>query len=110
MQKSNKPDTVLYLPRELFNALMTALDYFIAAENEIGETPQTKQAARLKEKILTHGRVFDKKGEGNASIYFFGVEAAVVIKLLTIYIELGDEPTADYFPELKQRRSKNAET
>jgi hypothetical protein len=46
----------------------------------------------------------------NASIYFYGVEAAVVIKLLTIYIELGDEPTADYFPELKQRRSKNAET
>jgi hypothetical protein len=107
MQKSNKPDTELYLPRDLFNALMTALDYFIAAEDEIGETTQTKQAALLKEKILTHGRAFDNKGEDNASIYFYGVEAAVVIKLLTIYIELGDESTADYFPELKQRRKQN---
>ena len=63
MVKSNKPDTKLYLPRELFNTLITVLDYFIAAEDEVGETTQSKQATRLKEKILTHGRAFDNKGE-----------------------------------------------
>jgi len=105
---TNKPDTILYLERDLFNALITALDYFIAAADEIGDNTQTKQAARLKEKILTHGRAFDNKGEGNASIYFYGVESAVVMKLLTIYIALGDDPTADYFAKLKQRQSKES--
>ena len=106
---NNKPDTILYLPRELFNTLITALDYFIAVENEIGETTQTKQATRLKEKILTHGRAFDNKGEPNASIYFYGVESAVMMKLLTIYIALGEDPTNDYFAKLKQRQLKNTQ-
>jgi len=104
---NNKPDTILYLPQELFNTLITMLDYFIAAEDEVGETTQSKQAARLKEKILTHGRAFDNNGEPNASIYFYGVESAVMMKLLTIYIALGEDPTTDYFAELKQRQSNN---
>jgi len=93
----------------LRNSLITALDYFIASENEIGETVSSKQATRLKTKILTHGRAFDYEGDANASIYFYGVEPAVIMKLLTIYINRGEEiiPT-DYFSQLKKRRNKNA--
>jgi len=43
------------------------------------------------------------------SIYFYGVEPAVMMKLLTIYINHGEEnEPKDYFPELKKRRDKNA--
>ena len=107
----NKPDTELYLPHELFNTLMTALDFFIASEKIIGETTQSKQAIRLKEKILTHSRVFNYEGDENASIYFYGVEPAVIMKLLTIYINRGEEIIPnDYFSNLKKRRNKSAES
>ena len=105
----NKPNTELFLQQELFNSLITALDYFIASENEIGETVSSKQATRLKTKILTHARAFDYEGDANASIYFYGVEPAVMLKLLTIYINRGEElPLKDYYLELKKRRSKKA--
>jgi len=105
----NKPDTELFLQAELFNSLITALDYFIASENEIGETVSSQQATRLKAKILTHGRAFDYAGDDNASIYFYGVESAVIIKLLTIYINRGEEISPkNYFSKLEKRRSKYA--
>ena len=105
----NKPYTELYLQQELFNSLMSALDFFIASEKIIGETIQSEQATRLKEKILTHSRAFYYKGDENASIYFYGVESAVIMKLLTIYINRGEEiPPYDYFPKLKKRENKNA--
>lgn len=106
----NRPDTELFLPRELFNSLITVLDYFIASENQIGETVSSKQATRLKTKIITYSRAFDYEGDENVSIYFYGVEPAVMMKLLTIYINRGEELTPkDYYSELKKRRSKKAE-
>ena len=104
----NKPDTELFLQAELFNSLITSLDYFIATESEIGETVSSQQATRLKAKILTYSRAFDYANDSHASIYFYGVEPAVIIKLLTIYINRGEEINPkDYFSELKKRRSKN---
>jgi len=106
----NKPDTELYLQHELFNSMITALDYFIASESENGETVYSQQATRLKAKILTHGRAFDYEGNANASIYFYGVEPAVIMKLLTIYINRGEEEQPkDYFAELKKRGKKSSE-
>ena len=105
----NKPNTELFLQAELFNSLITALNYFLASESENGESVYSKQAARLKTKILSHARAFDYEGDANASIYFFGVESAVMLKLLTIYINRGEEIIPkDYYAELKKRRSKNA--
>ncbi|MCL2071988.1 MAG: hypothetical protein FWH07_07130 [Oscillospiraceae bacterium] len=108
MKTIKPPDLDLYLPRELFNSMMTALDYFIATESEIGETVHSRQATRLKRKILTHGRAFSNNGDENVSIYFYGVEPAVMMKLLTIYINRGEENIPqDYYPELKRRKCKN---
>ena len=103
----NKPDTELFLQQELFNSLITALDYFIASESENGESVYSQQATQLKTKILTHARAFDYEGDANASIYFYGVESAVVMKLLTIYINRGEEllPT-DYYTHLKHRKNR----
>jgi hypothetical protein len=110
MKQSNKPDTDLYLHRELFNSLITALDYFIASESEVGESVQSQHASRLKQKILTHGRAFDYNGDDNASIYLYGVEPAVIIKLLTIFINRGEiEPSKDYYSQLKKRNSKTGQ-
>ena len=103
----NKID--LYLPCELFNSMITVLDYFIASEIEIGETVFAKQATRLKSKILTHSRAFGVGDEAHASIYFYGVEPAVMMKLLTIYINRGEEnPVTNYYSGLKKRGGKNA--
>jgi len=105
----NKPDTELFLPRELFNSMLIALDFFISSKSEIGETIPGQQATRLKTKILMHSRAFDYEGNANASIYFYGVEPAVMMKLLVIFINRGEEnEPKDYFPELKRRRDKNA--
>ena len=106
----NKPNADVYLDREMFNSMMNALDYFIASEKVIGETEQTQQATRLKSKILTHSRSYDYEGDEQASIYFFGIEPAIMIKLLTIYINLGEEfiPN-DYYSGLTKRRNKKAE-
>ena len=110
MTMTNKPDVNLYMERELFNSLITALDYFIASESEVGATVQSEQATRLKEKILAHGRAFTHNDEDNASIYLYGVEPAVVIKLLTIFINRGElEPPKDYFPQLKVRNNKTGQ-
>jgi hypothetical protein len=103
----NKPNTELFLPCDLFNSLMTALDYFIASESEYGESVYSQQATRLKTKILTHARAFDYDGDDNVSIYFYGVEPAVMMKLLTIYINRGEEILPNnYYAELKKRRSQ----
>jgi hypothetical protein len=103
----NKPNTELFLPCELFNSLMSALDYFIGSESEIGETVSSKQATRLKTKILTHARAFEYEGDAHASIYFYGVEPAVIMKLLTIYINRGEEILPNnYYAGLKKRRSQ----
>ena len=101
----------LFLPREIFDSLMTAFDYFIALENDIGETFFSKYSAKLKNKILEHGRIFKNEKNGNAesvSICFFGNESMILIKLLIYYISMGENPTADYFAELEKRKTEKS--
>ena len=105
---NNKPNTELFLQNELFNSLITALDYFIASKNEYGESDYSQQDTRLKAKILTHARAFEYENDEHASIYFYGVESAVMMKLLTIYINRGEEiQTPNYYSHLKMRENNN---
>jgi len=103
MNENKKPNTNIYLPREIFNSLITALTYFTALEINIGETFFSKHAKRLKEKILKYSRVFDNKNGDMASIKFYEIESAVLIKLLIYYIALGENPNKDYFEEIEKR-------
>jgi hypothetical protein len=109
MSKGTKPDSVLFLPREAFNSLVSALDYFVATETQIGETFFSKHATRLKAKILKHGRVCKKNDSESVSLFCYGIESAMLIKLLTYYIGLGEKPTADYFLQLEKQPQKKAE-
>jgi hypothetical protein len=107
----NKPNAELFIQEELFNSLITAFDYFIASAVKNGETVYSQWATRLKSKILTHACGFDYENDNHASIYFYGVESAVVMKLLTIYINRSEElPPHDYYSQLKQRRNNKAES
>jgi len=109
MKTNKKPDTSLYLPREHFDSLITALDYFIASETVVGENVQTQQAARLKSKILTHAYAVGSGRDARASIYLYGVEPALIIKLLAFYINRGeDEAPTNYFSQLKKRGNLSA--
>jgi hypothetical protein len=101
----------LFLPREIFNSLVTSLDYFISLENEIGETFFSKYSAKLKNKILKHARIFkNAKNENsdNVSIYFFGNESMILLKLLIYYISLGENHAHDYFSHLEKRGSRKS--
>jgi hypothetical protein len=103
--------TKVFLPREIFNSLISALTYFIATENQIGKTFFSKYAAKLKTKIMQHGRIFNNTQNENAqsvSINLYGNESAILIKLLIYYISLGEESTQDFFTELQKAKITNA--
>jgi hypothetical protein len=103
MKQNKKPDTGVFLPREIFNSLVSALTFFEKAELEkhLGHDFFSKHSTRLKRKILKHGRAFRKEGGDFVANYFYGIEAALLIKLLAYYISMGFEPTGDYFNELQ---------
>lgn len=95
MKKEQKKGTVeLFLPREFFNSLVSVLTAYIDADstNKYGV-----YAARLKRKILKHGRTFTHEGEENVAMYFFEQEAAMLIKLFAIYNSATAKSSADYF-------------
>jgi len=104
--EKKKPETNVFLPRQIFNSLISALTYFIASKEEIGDTFFSKHSERLKSKILKHGRAFVNEGVESVSIYFYEIESAVLIKLLSYYISLGEKPTADFFAELENHEIK----
>jgi hypothetical protein len=108
VKNKSKPPVSLFLPREIFNTLVSALEYFTATENEIGKTFFSKHAVRLKEKIMKHGRAFKNDGGENVSVYFYDTEAAVLLKLLIYYISLGENPHTDFFIQLKKSHGSDA--
>lgn len=109
MTPKNKPTSTLFIPQEMFNTLISALDYFVATQAQIGETFFSKHATRLKAKILNYGRAFKSEGENSVSIYFYGIESAMLIKLLIYYINLGENPSADYYALLAKSDCKKSE-
>jgi hypothetical protein len=102
MKNKSNPEINLFLSCEIFNSLVSVLEYFIATENEIGKTFFSKNAERLKEKIMKHGRAFNNENGENVSIYFYKIEAAVILKLLIYYIALREKPPSDFFSLLKK--------
>lgn len=99
----------LFITPEIFNVLVSVLDFFIASENEIGKTFFSEYAAKLKKKMLTHGRIIKRsKNEISESVVinFYGNEAVMLIKLLSYYFSLDENNTVDYFAELKQKEDE----
>lgn len=97
IQKTERGAVEVFLPHEFANAMLSMLTCFVAADprNKYGS-----YAAKLKAKILHHGRKFVHNGEENVSVYFYENEAAMLIKLFSIYASITGGDTTDYFSQI----------
>ena len=93
------PDNTLlmYFPAEHVNGMLAVFDLFIRA-NQKNETAVV--AAKLKQKILTHGRVFQFQESEAVSIMFFESELRSLIRILTLYAFVMQENCLDYLPKI----------
>ena len=86
----------VFMPREFFNSLVTALSAF---ETIGGQNKYSDYALRIKNKIMQHSRYFTYNGDPQLVTYFYVKEAAILIKLLAIYCNVIVKPSADFFSE-----------
>ena len=107
--RKNRGPVDVFMQRESVNAMMHALECFIAADSE---NIWAKYAEYLMQKITKYGRTFRYNGTDSAAIYFYEDEAAMLIKLLTIFIFVADEPGQDDYDliENRKQRKKTEET
>ena len=101
--RKNRGPVDVFMQRESVNAMMHALECFIAADPE---NIWAKYAEYLMHKITKYGRTFRYNGTDSAAIYFYEDEAAMLIKLLTIFIFVADEPSKDYYDLIENRKRK----
>ena len=94
----------VFMDRSSLNGLLYCLDYLIA----ISDGEWEKNAKRIKEKILKHGRRFTNNNTGCAAICFYENEAAVLIKAFSLYVFLTRNPPKDYYAAM-QRSQNDAE-
>ena len=92
---------VMYFPAEHVNGMLAVFDLFIRA-NQKNETAVA--AAKLKQKILTHGRVFQFQESETVSIMFFESELRSLIQILTLYAFVMQENCQDYLPKIGSKR------
>ena len=101
--RKNRGPVDVFMQRESVNAMMHALECFIVADPE---NIWAKYAEYLMHKITKYGRTFRYNETDSAAIYFYEDEAAMLIKLLTIFIFVADEPDKDYYDLIENRRQK----
>lgn len=104
--KETSPSVKLFLPREVWGSLVSVLGYFIETEKEIGATFFSKYSSQLLSKILKHGRPYKEDDSDRAAIYFFTNEAGVLLKLLSFYVSLGEQPKEDFFKMLLENQQR----
>lgn len=99
--KQKRGAVEVFLARDFFNSLVSVLSGFIQAD---AENKYGVYAARLKQKIMRYGRSFIHQKEENAVIYFYEDEAAMLIKLFSMYMNAMQQPTENYFCQLGKRK------
>ena len=72
----------LILTREFFNSLVAVLDSFAVGDENY---KYTSYAQRLRRKILRYSRLVHERASESAVTHFYEDEAAILIKLLTMY-------------------------
>ena len=101
-KKSRRGAVEVFLTREILNSMISVLDSYIAAD---AENKFSVYAQRIKNKILNHGRKFTHNREEQAVIYFYENEAAILIKLFSIYVNAIEETPEDYFDKIGKNRN-----
>ena len=99
--KGKRGAVEVFLQKDFFNSLISVLSVY----SEADETNRYSiYAQRLKRKILQHSRKFIHDDEENAVTYFYEEEAAILIKLLVIYINASEKNNRDYFPLVGKKK------
>ena len=83
MDNKKRGSIEVFLPKDIFNSLVSVLEAFVAADET---NKYADYASRLKNKVMRYGRKFTNHGEEKIVIYFYEAEAAMLIKLLAIYV------------------------
>ncbi|MCR5307091.1 MAG: hypothetical protein K6E36_11375 [Oscillospiraceae bacterium] len=98
----------VYLTAENVNAMLAVFDELIQAD---ADNYMAKSAAKLKAKVLQHGRTFYDHRECSVSIYFFPSEMIPLVKILLLMLTLMQPVKTDYYPMIgkvkKQRQNPN---
>ena len=85
------------LERGQVNALLQTLNCISVTDTQ---NQFAIDAAKLKEKIIKHGRTFNHNNTDRVSIYFYEKEASDLIRLLALFLFSAQEITTDYYPEI----------
>lgn len=97
-QKKGKRGAVeVFLQKDFFNSLISVLSVYVEVD---ASNRYSIYAQRLKRKILRYSRKFLHHHAEHAVTYFYEEEAALLIKLLTIYVNAMEENSEDYFLQL----------
>ncbi len=96
---------VMYFPAEHVNGMMAVFDLFIQADqkNETGIA-----AAKLKEKILAHGRIFQFQDTDAVSIMFFESELRSLIQILSLFSFVVQENCPNYLPKIGNKKKAHS--
>lgn len=100
--KQKRGAVEVFLTRDFFNSLVSVLSSFIQAD---AENKYSMYAARLKKKIMRYSRSFIHNEEENVVIYFYEDEAAMLIKLFSMYMNAIQQPTKNYFFQIGKRKN-----
>ncbi len=91
------------LDRGQVNALLQTLNCISVTDTE---NQYAKDAAKLKDKIIKHGRTFTHKEADSVSLYFYENEASSLIRLLSLFLFSAEDISTDYFPEIGRIHKK----
>ena len=84
--------------------MISVLENYIAIDTT---NKYSVYAKRLKNKILNHGRKFIYNDEEQVVIYFYEPEAALLIKLFSIYVNAIEETPENYFDRIGKTKNNN---
>lgn len=91
------------LERGQVNALLQTLNCISVTDTE---NQYAKDAAKLKDKIIKHGRTFTHKEADSVSLYFYENEASSLIRLLSLFLFSAEDISTDYFPQIGRIHKK----
>ena len=94
MDNKKRGSIEVFLPKDIFNSLVSVLEAFVAADET---NKYADYAKRLKNKVMRYGRKFTNHGEEKIVIYFYEAEAAMLIKLLAIYVNAVGNSDEDFY-------------
>ena len=103
-KKSGRGTIEVFMTRDFLNSMISVLESYIAAD---ATNKYSIYAKRLKNKILNYGRKFSHNDEEQVVIYFYENEAALLIKLFSIYVNAIEETPEDYFDKIGKTKNNN---